>query len=211
MAATETYSLAEFERYASEMGAWDIDFTKPLKSSRVKLRSETLKNFQQERSPDGQPWAPLATSTIFSKAQKGEGAEFFQRRRTTKGRPSKPMNPGKKLQDEGVLRASATGGGPGHVNRLTDRSLEFGSNLEYAATHQYGATIHRGPVRPRRRKCLFWVDGGNNPHWAKSVGPATIKIPARPFLGISPATQEWLAKKFGDFIQDELERRHPRG
>ena len=68
-----------------------------------------------------------------------------------------------------------------------DRTVEIGSNLPYAAVHQFGATI-----KPRAAKVLMFRG-----HVAKSV-----TIPARPYLGLSDEdrseivgrTLEWLQR-----------------
>lgn len=61
---------------------------------------------------------------------------------------------------------------------VTSDLLLVGSNLEYAATHQFGATI-----KPKNKKMLSWKIGG------VSVFAKKVVIPARPFLGISIADE----------------------
>ncbi len=51
--------------------------------------------------------------------------------------------------------------------------VEVGTNVRYAAIHQYGGTI-----KPRRKKWLRFKSGGR---WAMKK---KVKIPARPFIGI---------------------------
>lgn len=58
---------------------------------------------------------------------------------------------------------------------IKSNGLEFGTDRPYAITQQFGATI-----KPRRAKRLAF-----NGHFAKQV-----KIPARPFLGVSKDDQE---------------------
>lgn len=64
--------------------------------------------FQLEVAPDGTPWDPLAPETL--KRKKGED---------------------RILQDKGYLRDQLS-------YEATINQLLFGSNLEYAATHQFG-------------------------------------------------------------------------
>ena len=64
--------------------------------------------FQLEVAPDGTPWAPLSPETLARK--KGED---------------------RILQDHGTLRDTLS-------YEATASELLFGSNLEYAATHQFG-------------------------------------------------------------------------
>jgi phage virion morphogenesis protein len=59
------------------------------------------------------------------------------------------------------------------VTEAEPRAVEVGSNLEYAATHQFGATI-----KPREANALaFRLPGG------QFVTVGQVEIPARPFLG----------------------------
>ncbi|WP_337840506.1 phage virion morphogenesis protein [Rheinheimera sp.] len=64
--------------------------------------------FQLELSPDGEPWEPLAPETLARK----EGEDRI-------------------LQQSGTLRDTLS-------YEATPDELLFGSNLEYAATHQFG-------------------------------------------------------------------------
>ncbi len=74
--------------------------------------------FQLEISPDGTPWAPLAPETLARK--KGED---------------------RILQDQGTLRDTLS-------YEVSANELLFGSNLEYAATHQFGREDHGIEARP---------------------------------------------------------------
>lgn len=71
------------------------------------------------------------------------------------------------LVKSGRLRDSIT-------HAVTGDSVTVGTNLLYAATHQFGATI-----KPKNAKALAFTVGG------KFVMAKTVQIPARPFLGIS--------------------------
>jgi phage gpG-like protein len=77
--------------------------------------SDIKTNFDQGRAPDGAQWAPL--------------------------RHARPRGGNKPLRDRGLLMASMTAGGQGHVETISAREFSFGSNLVQARTHQYGATI----------------------------------------------------------------------
>lgn len=73
--------------------------------------------------------------------------------------------------------------------QVSSRSVEIGTNVEYAAIHQFG-----GVIRARRAKALRVPGIG----FRKSV-----TIPARPYLGLSDTderviqdlTEDWLRKK----------------
>jgi len=74
--------------------------------------------FQLEIAPDGTPWAPLAPETLARK----NGEDRI-------------------LQDQGTLRDTLS-------YSVTGNELLFGSNLEYAATHQFGREEDGIEARP---------------------------------------------------------------
>ena len=122
------------------------------------LRS-TRARFKTQTAPDGTAWAALQP--------------WYQK--------EKRRNKNRTLTLDGYLRSRLTWQFAG------DRTVEIGSNLPYAAVHQFGATI-----KPRAAKVLMFRG-----HVAKSV-----TIPARPYLGLSDEdrseivgrTLEWLQR-----------------
>jgi phage virion morphogenesis protein len=106
---------------------------------------------------------------------------------------------GKILQRSGRLAGS--------ISQSHDAtSARVGTNVVYAAIHQFGGTIERHPmsgyVRLRKAKNGMLMRQANHPHlavfaknghksvkvvkWTRSTG-WTIKIPARPFLALAEA------------------------
>ena len=122
------------------------------------LRS-TRARFKTQTAPDGTAWAALQP--------------WYQK--------EKRRNKSRILTLNGYLRGQMT------WQLVGDRTVEIGSNLPYAAVHQFGATI-----KPRAAKVLMFRG-----HVAKSV-----TIPARPYLGLSDEdrseivgrTLEWLQR-----------------
>lgn len=122
------------------------------------LRS-TRARFKTQTAPDGTAWAALQP--------------WYQM--------EKRRNKNRILALNGYLRGQMT------WQLVGDRTVEIGSNLPYAAVHQFGATI-----KPRAAKVLMFRG-----HVAKSV-----TIPARPYLGLSDEdrseivgrTLEWLQR-----------------
>jgi phage virion morphogenesis protein len=122
------------------------------------LRS-TRERFKTQTAPDGTAWAALQP--------------WYQR--------EKRRNRNRILTLNGYLRGQMT------WQLVGDRTVEIGSNLPYAAVHQFGATI-----KPRAAKVLMFRG-----HAAKSV-----TIPARPYLGLSDEDRseiveralEWLSQ-----------------
>ena len=127
-------------------------------SEAVVLRS-TLARFKTQTAPDGTAWAALQP--------------WY--------RKEKQRNKNRILTLNGYLRGKMT------WQFVGERTVEIGSNLPYAAVHQFGATI-----KPRAAKVLMFRG-----HVAKSV-----TIPARPYLGLSDEdrseivgrTLEWLQR-----------------
>ena len=101
-----------------------LDFRIPLRTVALYLNSQARKCFDEQRSPDGKPWA-----------------RFKRKPSARRGGPSAKL-----LRNTGILMASLTGQAGGHVEVLTATSLTWGSNVPYAGYHQHG-TKHI-PARP---------------------------------------------------------------
>ena len=156
----------------------------------ILIGAELKRGIADGRSPDGTPFKPLA-------------------------RP-RPNGGGQPLRDTGALLASL-GGGAGHVERTEGNTLVVGTNLDYAATHQYGATIlpakgkylsipltaaakrsggaanYPGDLVGRYGKVggVLLDAGSGEPQYALAK---KVTIPARPFVGFSEALREKLGK-----------------
>lgn len=116
-----------------------------LKPVMFKISQDIVKeaqlNFRNSKSPTGESWKPLSPLTISMR----------------RGGSSKP------LIDRGTLRRSING-------KATNTQAIAGTNLNYAAIHQFGGTI-----RPRTGRALRF--GGNI--------RTRVVIPARPYLGVN--------------------------
>jgi len=130
------------------------------------------KQFESSGNYGGERWAPLRPGTNVQRLEQGF--------------PMLPI-----LVRSGALKASwSQTGAKGHYQRVWPTAIEFGSQLKtkkgghsLAAIHHYGGTWDRGPVYPKRGKALrFWADGIY--HFRRSVSGATIKVPARPIIGV---------------------------
>lgn len=124
MPVTETIDVKQLGPYLN--GILDTmglkDPKKTLAACAVAVKNELKKMLQAGTSPDGAPYKPLAHP-----------------------RPNGKSQP---LWDTGALVRSL-GAGVNHVEKIDKASLEVGTNMEYAATHQYGAVI-----RPKKGKFL---------------------------------------------------------
>ncbi|SFU85430.1 phage virion morphogenesis (putative tail completion) protein [Paenacidovorax caeni] len=121
------------------------------------LRS-TRARFKSQTAPDGTAWAALQP--------------WYQR--------EKRRNKSRILTLNGYLRGQMT------WQLVGDRTVEIGSNLPYAAVHQFGATI-----KPRAARVLMFRG-----HVAKSV-----TIPARPYLGLSDEDRSEIVERTLEWLQ----------
>lgn len=149
------------------------------------LVRQTDTRFRAEQSPDGTPWAPLAPGTIEDKRLARKILKILQR--------------------DGILRRSIT------YQVLSDEAVAVGSNLQYAAVHQFGATINR---EARQQTLYFRIRKGRvENRFARQekadfaqdvqVGPSTQTVPARPFLGLNDSDRAEISQ----IIIDHLRRR----
>lgn len=131
---------------------------------------------------------------------------------TKKARKRKGKWPGPILQVSGRLAGSI------HYNAHNDK-VEVGTNLVYAAIHEFGGTINRaggpGSVRLRSRQGKLVRQGkegklanlavfssSKHSHVVRSfVGkPYTITIPARPFLVVQDEDLEEIVRAVQEFL-----------
>ena len=90
---------------------------------------------------------------------------------------------GRTLADTGRLRDSIT-------RVVGDDVLQVGTNVKYGGIHQFGGKTKPHEIRPRRKKALAWP-GARHP--VKSVKHPGSRVPARPYLGVSPADRRAIA------------------
>lgn len=121
------------------------------------MQKSTIKRFDAAEAPDGTPWKPL--SAVSQQRAK----------RDAQGKNSKRRGQRKPLNDTGTLRRSI------HYQPSAN-SVTVGTNLKYAAIHQFGGDIK---VTPKMRAYLH----SQGIHLRKSTN--AIHIPARPFLGVN--------------------------
>lgn len=120
---TQSMTFAElagyFAGYFAGLGSQlaGLSFRRPLETVSFYLASQARRNFDEGHAPDGTPWAPL----LHPSAKRG-------------GASAKP------LRDTGLLMASLTGKGSGHVERITDTAIEWGTNVNYGTFHQFGTS-----------------------------------------------------------------------
>ncbi|RXF75078.1 phage virion morphogenesis protein [Hansschlegelia zhihuaiae] len=148
----------------------------------------TQRRFEAETGPGGQKWAPFAKSTL--------------QRMPPKRRPPRLLRDRNRLYSSIV--SQAFGGG-----------VRVGTNLAYAAIHQFGGEVKQ-EAREQTAVMRLVKDGagrkvdkdgaiiryGSRHRFAKAstrvksrrevtfeVGARTITIPARPYLGVDPTDE----------------------
>ncbi|AFU47309.1 phage virion morphogenesis protein [Acidovorax sp. KKS102] len=130
------------------------------------LQASTQKRFKVQTAPDGTAWQPLQP-------------RYARRKKYAKD---------KVLTLRGYLRSGI------HYQVTGDAEVEVGSNTKYAAIHQFGGEIDM----PERQASVRYRSVAGRTLFAskkhKRVTEKTVtvpvhfvKIPARPFLGISTA------------------------
>jgi phage virion morphogenesis protein len=130
------------------------------------------------------------TETAFAReADPATGVPWPKLKPTTAaGRAERGHWPGKILQVSGQLAASV-------VTEHGDDYARIGSNKVYAAIHQLGGTTRPHDIKARNAKALAFAGR----LFKKVRHPGSI-IPARPWLGISPAGR----REIGEIVQSYL-------
>lgn len=127
MAATETIPLAALPGWGKKLvgEVLGASWAKTLRACGARVAASAKENFAAGKGPDDSSWPRLA-----------------HRRPSNRG-TDQP------LRDKGLLAASMSARGKGFFQQVEDFRLEQGTNLEYAALHQYG-----GVVSAKRAKYL---------------------------------------------------------
>lgn len=141
----ETSALKPLEARVRIMAGMDTSALMPRLGEY--LQRSTQDRFKSQTSPDGATWDVLAPRTLARKEKK-------------------KLNPGKVLTERGLLRKGIA------WQLLNKSTVEVGSNLAYAAAHQFGMKQgYAGRGKYKTRRGSFPIPWGD--------------IPARPFLGLS--------------------------
>lgn len=138
----------------------------------------TQQNFRDSKAPDGSKWLPNSETTYMSIL----GSQHENKDGTLNKKGINRVQSKKPLVGRGLLRDQ-------NHYQISGDLLLVGSNLEYAAVQQFGATI-----KPKNKKTLSWKIGG------VSVFAKKVVIPARPYLGISVQDETELQNIAGDHI-----------
>lgn len=172
------------KREIREMLTRVTDLTPAMRVIGELVRSSIQKTFQVGGRPER--WKPLSDVTL-------------SKRRNRKKSRAKP------LLDTGRLLNSITRGVPDGVYEVYKRHVRVGTNVIYAAVHQFGARKGSfGTMKTKVRAHLRRIPGKRKriqvrEHYRKITVPWG-DIPARPFMVIQQEDIEDIGRIFSDFI-----------
>lgn len=136
-------------------------------------------NFRRESDPDGTPWLSLRPATISARVRnKQEPLTIL-----------KSNEKGKQSTLAGSIKAEASADG-----------VRVGSPVKYAAIHQLGGTIQK-PASKRWMAGRRFAKRAEHPEGAEvDIRAHSIRIPARPYLGISKADEAIILEDAEDWL-----------
>jgi phage virion morphogenesis protein len=170
-AATVSFNVKEIDSVKKMLAKAALNSAsrqKLLQSIGVEMESQTQERFDTQESPDGNPWKALAQKTSDYYMSRGMGHRSL-------------------LVGEGMLRDSVTS-----QVQSGGWSVLVGATMEYAAVHQFGATI-----TPKSAKALFVPGYG----MLKKAA-----IPARPYLGVSQDNAKEIAATAAAFLAGGIKK-----
>lgn len=101
---------------------------------------------------------------------------------------------GKTLQNTGRLAGRTDNT---LITDATSNKAIVGTNVVYAAIHQFGGKTSPHVIKPKNKKALFWP-GAKHP--VKSVKHPGSDIPARPFLSLSDSDFDDIKQKLAEYL-----------
>lgn len=137
-------------------------------------------------------------NNVLSSVVRASTIDRFKTSRTPEGKRWEPsrraeQEAGKTLVKTGIMKNSIR-------RSANDSGFAVGTNNIYAATHQLGEPGRRITIRAKTsRGLIFKIDG----HWIrKKQVTIRIKIPARPFLGLSEDDMAEIKGTIEDFLEE---------
>lgn len=105
---------------------------------------------------------------------------------------------GTPLTDTGFLRGSITG-------EVTATSVVVGTNVPYAAIHNYGGTIQIPEIVPKTGKALRWIGGDGQVHFAARTRAHPVVIPQREFMVLQDSDIPILGAILTEYLRRDLD------
>lgn len=170
------------------------NFETPLAQTGVRLVRRTQQRMRKGLQPDGSPQKPLASYT-----NKKTGKKHYFREKRKKGWKDGVPIP---LVDDGHLWRSVTS------NVKNKNELEVGTNVDYGKLHQFGGESQMTVIRKKNVKATKGKNKGkfvarkSNRRNMATAYTKTIKVPARPWLGVSELDQIVIKKVWEDYYKD---------
>lgn len=174
--------VADLDRALAQIDARLSDLTPFMREVKGILLDAVEQNFEEEGRPR---WVALSPRTIAQREREGSW-------------------PGSILQRSGRLATSVVG----------ESGRDFatvGSNLEYAAIHQFGGEVQQF-AQTRFVNFKIGKDGrsrfarAKDANFAQAVtyGGRRFTVPARPFLAIADREEEKMVLALGDYLVGDL-------
>lgn len=167
-----------------------------LKQIGALMVSESQRAFKLQEF-GGKRWDPRAPVNVF-----GIIADFHAGKRKP---PARRFEPRPALRDTGRLASSI-------AFRVVGDTVEVGSNLPYASVHQTGGEVESKPITQTVRTNLWAWLKKQSKDLKRRIGwvlnpkfkDKTIKgeVPARPFVGITKQTREFVREAVGVSIME---------
>ena len=159
---TATVDDKEYRDFLEEQAQVDVGSALPRMGEYVQQSTE--RRFKTQTGPDGTAWTPLQ--------KRYAGRKKYNKTRI--------------LTLRGYLRGGI------HYQASGDNAVEIGTNSVYGAIHQFGGVIdmpaRAATVRFRSKAGRILFAGKKHKRATEktvNIGAHQVKIPARPFLGIS--------------------------
>lgn len=145
-----------------------------------RLVASSAENFRRQSGPDGTPWLSLRPATIAARERKGQVPLTILR-----------------SNSKGQIGSSLAGS----INyAATADSVRIGSPKITAAIHQLGGTIQKPPSK-RWMAGRRFAKRAEHPEGAEvDIRAHSIRIPARPYLGISKADEAAILEDAEDWL-----------
>lgn len=113
MASPVITPLVEFVESAAKQS-----YRRPLRAIASAMRADAKENFRHERDPNDNPWKPLKNP---------------KRQRAVRRVKAKILR-----DTDRMFRSVTVKGAEGSIERVTDRTLSWGTDVPYAGYHQFG-------------------------------------------------------------------------
>ena len=145
-----------------------------------RLVGSTAENFRRQSAPDGTPWLSLRPATIKARERKGQLPLTILR-----------------SNSKGQIGSSLAGS----INyEATTEGVRIGSSKETAAIHQLGGTIQK-PASKRWMAGRRFAKRAEHSEGAEvDIKAHSIRIPARPYLGVSKADEAAILEDAEDWL-----------